>query len=222
MDSKIVGRELWRVVRPLLKEAGWTSFTSRTARAFFESRINVINFQSFNSYIASVIGITTYSFSIKLGCFLRVIPNITVKFRDGLPMPEEYECHLRSTLPRKFSQPECARNDVFYVDPKGEYLPLVVQAAREAITKQGFQWFQRFSDMREVLRTLLEDDETDEVAWGFGANPSPARFLYRGYVALSLGDNSLASNDLNQALSSSRFEQLRQQIQSDLSRMSRS
>ena len=69
MDSKIVSRELWKVVRPLLRDAGWTSFSSRTARRFTQSRIDVVNFQSFNSHLASAIGSTTYSFSIRLGFF---------------------------------------------------------------------------------------------------------------------------------------------------------
>jgi hypothetical protein len=155
-----------------------------------------------------------------LGCFLRVIPNSRVRLKDGLPMPEEYDCHLRCTLYKKFPQPECTRTDVFYVDPDGRYLPQVVEAAREAIAKKGFAWFQRFSDMREVLRTLKEDNETNEGTWGFGANPSPARHLYRGYVALSLGDTKLAFTDLSRAASSSSYEQLRERIESDLSRMS--
>jgi hypothetical protein len=220
MDSKVVSRELWKVVRPLLKEAGWDSFTSRTARRVSDSRVDVVNFQSFNSYLASAIGSTTYSFSIRLGCFLRVIPDSIVKFKNGAPMPEEYHCHLRRTLHKKFPQPECARSDVFFVDPAGKYLPLAVEAARAGITSEGFDWFHRFSDMREVLRTLLEDDETDDGTWGFGANPSPARNLYRGYVALSLGNTELAFNDLSRAASSSSFEQLRERIKIDLSRIS--
>jgi hypothetical protein len=57
MDSKIVSRELWKVVRPLLRDAGWTSFSSRTARRFTQSRIDVVNFQSFNSHLAYARGI---------------------------------------------------------------------------------------------------------------------------------------------------------------------
>jgi hypothetical protein len=219
MDSQIVSRELWKVIRPLLKEAGWTSFTTRTARRFSDKRVDVVNFQSFNSYLAAGIGSTTYSFSIRLGCFLRVIPDARVKLKNGLPMPEEYACHLRSTLCKKFRQSECARADVFYVDPAGKYLPTVVEAARDAIARDGFAWFQRFSDMREVLRTLREDGEKNKGTWGFGANPSPARHLYRGYVALSLGDTKLAVTDLRAVLSSSSFEDLREQIEIDLSRL---
>jgi len=204
----------------MLKEAGWTSFTSRTARRFFDSRVEVINFQSLNSYSASVFGCTTYSFSIRLGCFLRGIPYPVVKIKDGLLMPEEYSCHLRRTLLKKFSQPECERSEVFYVDSDGRYLATVTEAARDGIAKQAFEWFQRFSDMQEVLRTLLEDDETMDGTWGFGRITSPARHLCRGYVALSLGDTKLAVKDLTCVASSPCYAELRERIESDLARMS--
>lgn len=64
-------------------------------------------------------------------------------------MPEEYHCHLRCTIRKEFSQPECPRTDVFYVDPKGDYLPTVVEATRLGIATEGLAWFRRFSEMEE-------------------------------------------------------------------------
>ena len=217
MDSKVVSRELWKMVRPVLKDAGWTSFSSRTARRFSNLRIDVVNFQSFHSYLASAIGSTTYSFSVRLGCFFTAIPHTGIKVKDGMLMPEEYHCHLRYTLHKKFSQPECARTDVFYLDPKGKYLPTVVEAVRQEIATEGLSWFQRFSDMQEVLRTLMEDDETNEGTWGFGAKPSPARNLYTGYVALSLGETQIATEHLRQAALSPSYARFREQIEAELS-----
>ena len=45
MDSKLVSRELWKLVRPVLKDAGWTSFSSRTARRFSNARFDVVNWE---------------------------------------------------------------------------------------------------------------------------------------------------------------------------------
>jgi len=202
MDSQIVSRELWKAVRPLLKDAAWSAFSSRTARRFSGPRIDVVNFQSFNSYLASAIGSTTYSFSIRLGCFFTAIaePYSRIKVRDGLLMPEEGQCHLRYTIHKQLSQPECPRTDVFYVDPEGKYLPIVVEAVRRAIATEGLLWFQRFSEMQEVLRTLMEDDSNvNEGTWGFGAKPSPRRNLYTGCIALSLGQTQIAMDHLRQA-----------------------
>jgi Domain of unknown function (DUF4304) len=217
MDSKIVGRELWKVVRPLLREAGWASFSSRTARKFSEQRIDVVNFQSFNSYLASGIGSTTYSFCVRLGCFFTAIPHSGIKVKNGILMPQEYHCHLRYTVHKKFPQPECARTDVFYVDPEGKYLPTVIEAVRQGLATEGLSWFQRFSDMREVLRTLLEDDQTNDGTSDFGAKSSPARNLYTGYIALSLGETRIASEHLRRVADSSSYAQFRGQIEAQLS-----
>ena len=86
-------------------------------------------------------GSTTYSFCVRLRCFFPAIPRGCVKIKDGLLMPEEPECHLRRTLYKRFSQPECPRNDVFYVDPKGRYLPMMVEGGRQQITTEGMSWF---------------------------------------------------------------------------------
>jgi len=216
MDSKIVTRELWKAVGPLLKEAGWASFSSRTARRFSQSRIDVITFQSFNSYLASRIGSTTYSFAIRLGCFFTAIPHSGIKIKDSLLMPEEYHCHLRYTIPKKFYQSECDRADVFYVDPKGDYIPTVVGAALQGIGTEGFAWFRRFSDMREVLRTLMEDNESNDGTFGFGAKSSPARNLYTGSIALSLGKTQIAQKHLTQAAISPSYADFREQIEAQL------
>ena len=134
-------------------------------------------------------------------------------------MPEEYHCPLRCTIRRKFSQPECARADVFYVDPKGDYLPIVIEATRQGIATEGFAWFQRFSEMHEVLRTLLEEAETNDGTWGFGAKSSPARNLYTGYIALGLGKTQIATEHLKQAAISPPYAQFREEIEAQLSRL---
>lgn len=67
MDSKVVNRAIKANVWPMLKEHGFGHFTTRTAWRHDHDRIDVINFQSFNSYQASVIGCTTYSFALRLG-----------------------------------------------------------------------------------------------------------------------------------------------------------
>jgi len=79
-----------------------------------QSRIEVVNFQSFNSYSAGVLGCTTYSFSS--GSYLVEVPSLgrpgRPKEKDGAPVPEEYECHRRGRLHRSFAQPELERRDI--------------------------------------------------------------------------------------------------------------
>lgn len=74
MDSKAVNREIRRVIWPLFKAAGFSSNTTRTAWRHTADKADVINFQSFNRYNADVLGITTFSFAVNLGCYLRYVP----------------------------------------------------------------------------------------------------------------------------------------------------
>ncbi len=75
MDSKNVNREIKSTVWASLKTRGFDNFSTRTAWRHHADRIDVVNFQLFNSYNASAIGCTTFSFAINLGCYLPYIPD---------------------------------------------------------------------------------------------------------------------------------------------------
>ena len=44
-DSKLVSRELWKLVRPVVRDAAWTSVSSGTARPFSMLVIDVVNWE---------------------------------------------------------------------------------------------------------------------------------------------------------------------------------
>ena len=77
-------------------------------------RIDVVNFQSFNSYQAAVIGCTTYSFGVNLGCYLLSIPYpiwaVHIKGKSGQLLPDESQCHIRGRFhhPLKSARSLCA------------------------------------------------------------------------------------------------------------------
>jgi len=56
MDSKEVNKQIRAVIRPVLKAQGFARFTARDSWRFHDDRIDVVNFQSFNSYLAGTIG----------------------------------------------------------------------------------------------------------------------------------------------------------------------
>ncbi len=172
MDSTIVNKEIKSLIRPLLQDAGFSQFTARTAWRYSPGKIDVLNFQSFNSYLADRLDCTTYSFSIRLGCSFDAIPRYTrVKQKNGYLRPEEYECHIRFTPQKSIKQANLKRKDVWYVDPTGTNLAIVVGDARKAILETGLSWFTRFQDQREVLRTLLEDSEENLGTHGLARTP---------------------------------------------------
>ncbi len=182
--------------------------------------MEVLNFQSFNSYNADVLGCTTYSFSVNLGTYLCEVPPsheaTRIKEVDGKPLPAEYNCHLRGRLHRGFAQPECARRDIWYIDPAGRYLENALHDVRLAIVRDALPWYESLRDSGEVLRILLEDSEDMDRLWGFGRNPSPMRSYVTGYVAFALGRRELAKARLQDAVQSGCFESVRERLARDI------
>lgn len=216
MDSKVVNKAIRQSVRPLLKELGFSRFTPRTAWRYTEGRVEVLNFQSFNSYLAESIGATTYSFSVNLGCLLLEVPSTGIKVKDGFLMPQEYECHLRGRLSRGFRQRELKRRDTWYIDPDGRYLERAMQDVATAIQRDAEPWFAQLRDSGQVLDLLLSADEKVCELWGFGANPSPNRSYLTGYVARALGQQELARDKLTEALESGCYDAVAEQVREDL------
>lgn len=170
--------------------------------------------------MANSLGCTTYSFCVRLGCCFDAIPRSeSVKRKNGQLRPEEYECHFRLTLQKSVKQPNLKRTDVWYVDPAGKNLEIVIADAKKAILGSGLNWFTRFSDPAEVLRTLLEDSERNEGTHGFGANPSPMRHFMTGFVALSLSKTSVARECLEKALHSGCFKAFEPELLSALEKI---
>lgn len=222
MDSKAVNKEIRARIRPVLKEAGFSAFTGRNSWRYAEDRIDVVNFQSFNSYNASVIGCTTYSFSVNLASYLPWVPRQyprEIKEVRGLLRPDEWECPLRGRLFRGFAQPELDRRDIWYIDPKAKYLEQAVEDVRQRILAQGLDWFDQFADTPSILRIFCETDPSD-VLWGFGGNPSPNRSYLIGYSALRAGDKALARAHLRKALESGCFDRVGPALEQALSEAS--
>lgn len=215
MDSKMVNRVIKQHIFPLLKSNGFEVFTQRTAWRYGANKIETVNFQSFNSYLAGSLGCTTFSFAVNLGIYFKDIPNQfghTIKERAGYLCPQEYECHFRKSLLKKLEQIEFSRKNVWFIDPEGAYLELALNDVKQELVSAGLAWFERYEDMTEVLRTLLEDNEETFGTHGFGRKPSPIRSYQTGYIALSIGNYKLAEKALKEAIDSNCFKIVRLKI----------
>jgi hypothetical protein len=214
MDSKAVNREIRSAIWPLLKQQGFATFSTRTAWRHGDQKIDVVNFQSFNSYNADVLGITTFSFAVNLGTYLRYIPPQwpPKKIKDGVPYPAEYECQFRGALTRSLSQPQNKHSHIWSVDPNGRNLGWCINDVAQKVG-DVLAWFGHLEDKTAVLRILLEDGERMPTLWGFGNKPSPIRSYLTAYLAMNLGNEALAKREFEKAVASGCFANLFSSVQ---------
>jgi len=219
VDSKIVNKGLRTEVRPLLETLGFSQFTSRSAWRYADRRIDVVNFQSFNAYNAGVLGVTTYSFALNLGCFYPEIPysDGEIKMRAGALRPEEYSCPFRGRLRRSIPQSECDDRSIWYVDEGGRCLAKVLHDVRMVIARDLPHWFDRVATRDAALAILLtEEEQMEDGLWGFGRMDSPHRNYLTGYFELTRGNVALAQPYLKAALASGCYEHVKSRLEADI------
>jgi len=217
MDSKVVNREIKRIVWPALKGADFETFTSRVAWRHGNEKIDVVALQSFNKYNADVMGVTTFSFAVRLGSLpLYIPPRWPPKTKNGLQLPSESECYFRGSLQCSL-QSRTKDKTIWSVDAEGKNLSWCIQDVLNQIP-DALAWFSRLSQKYEVLRILRDDDERMPALWGFGRNPSPVRSYLAGYAALSVGDQVLAETRLREAVESKCFVNLFNSVEGAINR----
>lgn len=217
MDSKVVNREIKKHIWPALRDQGFATFTSRCAWRHSNDKIDVVEFQSFNKYNADVLGVTTFSFAVRLGTLqLYVPPQWPPKVKDCLQLPSEAECYFRSSL-RCPIESKLKDRTIWRVDPMGKNLSWCIQGVLNQLPS-ALEWFDRLADKAEVLRILEEEDHRMPELWGFGRKPSPIRSYLAGYVALALGRSELAEARFQEAVESRCFVNLFSSVQGAVQR----
>ena len=191
MNSGNVNRRIKNEIWPLLRKSGFSAFSTRTTWRYTPEQIHVVNFQSFNSYLAEGLGCTTFSFGLNLGIYFTAIPafSLATNHKDSESRPQEYQCHFRHHPLKRFDQSEFPRRDIWYIETDGLNLPEVIADARTVVEMDALPWFDRFRSMEEVLRLLVEEDDLE---WFHGKRQSPNRKYCTGHIALRLGQVALA------------------------------
>lgn len=158
MDSKVVNREVKKSIWPVLRQAGFETFTSRVAWRYGKNKIDVLQFQSFNKYNADVMGVTTFSFAVELGSVpLYVPPQWPVKVKDGRQVPSVAECFFRGSLESSIHS-RLSDKSIWPIDREGKNLAWCIQGVLNQLP-EAIAWFDRLEHKSEVLRTLQHDDE---------------------------------------------------------------
>jgi hypothetical protein len=194
VDSKEVNKALRAAVRPFLKAAGFERWTDRNLGRRRHRTVEVVNFQSFNEYVASGVGCTTFSFAVRLGVYyesVRLLP----WFRAPLPpRPREYECHARNTVASPPGNGE--RRDIWYVHEDGSNLPALMPELVRALEKTALPWFDELSSVERAIEIFETRD--DKFIEGYamemlgGGRGSVASATVVSALALELGDRPRA------------------------------
>ncbi len=205
--AKEIKHEIW----PLLRREGFTEFSPKTAWRYTPDQIHVVNYQSFNSYLAEGIGCTTFSFALNLGIFFRAIPfeYPVKKGPDPSVKPQEYHCHFRHRLLKNIEQPILPRRDTWYVERDGSNLLQCLDDSRTAIVREGLPWFDRFQSLESVLALLMDQEQLPEV---YATRTSPARKRMIGYIARRIGRIDIAQPLIAEA--ESEMSAFREQLRS--------
>ena len=201
MNSTAVNRAIRALAWPLLRDRGFTSFTSRTAWRDREQLIDVINFQSFNRYNADVLGCTTFSFAVNFSIYLADLPSDhPPAIRNNRLRPAEYQGHVRRRL--RPTHPRLSKaKDIWLVDEDGHNAENVVAEAAIALAETTDSWFVAFGSRGQVLSVLRGvTPPPDEATWLPGGPDSAARNTAIGYLALALAERSMAEGHLRRAL----------------------
>lgn len=206
MDSTIVNKEIRKNIRPLLKENGFTKFTARNAWRVSPQIIEVINFQSFNSYLAEELFCTTFSFSVNLGIYYLSVHNNPWINHNPPEFPKEYECHARRSLTKSIKQTQYPRSDIWFIDNKGLEIPRVFEDAKNVICEEGLIWFDEMSKLPNALEAFQNKAEifiqkSIAIELLGGNLNSISRLDVVSGIALELGNIELAKSYLKKVMS---------------------
>lgn len=194
----------------------------RSARRYWDDAVDVINFQSFTSHQATVMGVSTFSFQLNLGVWPTFLPERREIRRDDRerPLPEEYECAFRHIVFPTVDAPRRKRSlnpfafrplpkpaGIWAIAEDGSNAAECAVDARSGIESQALPWF-------ETLRT----PEQMEVALERDAD-SPMRHYLVGFVAARTGRIGLAQSHLEAALGSGAFEHEAELLSEEIRRL---
>jgi hypothetical protein len=162
MDSKAINKLIRSEVWPILRDQGFSVFDARSAFAYKAPFINVVSFQSFNSYNAEVLGCTTYSFIPRLGVYVIGSPGEHRVRRDkeGRLQPFEYECSFRSPLRKRTPVDGFAQDEIFYIDSNGGTTTQCFQELKYLSSEVAPLWFKANNDLDDLLSRMRNAEES--------------------------------------------------------------
>jgi hypothetical protein len=167
MDSKAINKLIRSEIWPILRDQGFSVFDSRSAFAYKAPFINMVSFQSFNSYNAEVLGCTTFSFTPRLGVYVIGSPGEHRVKRDkaGHLQPFESACSFRSELRKRTAVDGFARDDIFYIDPEGRTTAHCFNELKYLCNEVASLWFKSNNDLDDMLSRMRRAEESNSASF---------------------------------------------------------
>lgn len=220
MDNRLITSMIRTVIWPVLKTAGFATFTGRSAWRHWPEGVDVVNIQGYGParHPELFANPTGFSFAVNLGVWLDYLPYdvpAAIKVHRGVQRPAEYQCPLRRQLSSYRPGAAPTEADFWFIEPDGANASTAVDDALVVIEQDGLPWLERFHYPEEVLRTLLTE-QVSGVLHGCGAISSPVRSYLTAYAARRMGDTELAVIHLEQVATSTAMSAVKQQVLDDL------
>jgi hypothetical protein len=213
MDSKDVAKALEAEVFPILRDAGFSRFKTRTAWRPREHVVDVLDFRSLGSYLASAIGATSHSFGSATGVYYKAMHAVPWAVEAPPELPEEPHCQARRILSKSIFQIWCRRPDVWYVGRRGRNLGRVMADVRRAVREQALPWLERYGELERALEAFERQKES-EMRPGImlevlgGELDSFARAEAACALALACGQRDRARRALERLLANPYYERI--------------
>jgi hypothetical protein len=206
MDSKVINKLIRSEVWPILREQGFGHFESRNAFAYKGRFINVVHFQSFNSYLADGLGCTTYSFTVRLGTYVIGSPGKEYVSIDnaGRLMPSEPQCSFRTVLRKSTPVDGFAREDLFYIDPDGRTAAACFREVQRLLREFAPAWFEAQNDLDKLI-SRMHLPESSESSSDIDTSGSKGSLLWnqlKSVLLLTKHRQSPSQNSADAALGS--------------------
>lgn len=218
LSQKNVIGQIKKEIFSVLKEAGFSEFTTRHAWRYKDETIDVIEFQFFDKDLAYQLGVTNLSFAINLGRYFNWCPEdgpekLLYQKKDTLT-PDVTICPARKPLTRTITQ-KIDNKHVWLIDKKGNNLSTVFENIQHEIQNTALPWFEGLNNFDHWEQTLLQQEQTNNF-FGFGSLDSPSRNMLLGFTKFKKQEWSKAIHYFELALNSGAIHFLRDNILSHI------
>lgn len=181
-SSYYVTKALKKHLFPVLQGKRFQNIRNRYAYRYEPEVTSIFFYRCLGAYLSDRTGFPSLSLTAEVGVDWPDVPNpFTIGApvdpddfdkEDGNPVPgmsvhESLNCIDMSIQHRRniSHEPERVRTYIWWVEPDGSNLELVVQDLTVAVTDQGFPFLDSFSTYQRSLDTLLANEPTPGQLW---------------------------------------------------------